>query len=91
LFRDFLSDKRLSLAVTEIAGRRANELGDLVAVLKLRRVSLHHGTHVAEIEGLLSSPALLFRRQFTPYRPLGKLKNMSSRRGVPERRIRART
>jgi hypothetical protein len=55
LFQDFLSDQRLGLAVTEIPWRRANELGDLVAVLKLRTVSLHHGTHVAEED---------FRRRF---------------------------
>ena len=48
LLQDFLRDHGLGFAMAEIARRRADQLGDLVAVLELSAVNLNHGAVIAE-------------------------------------------
>lgn len=44
----FLGNHRLSLAVTEVAGRRADDLRDFVAVLKLDAIDLNDSLGLAK-------------------------------------------
>ncbi len=43
----YLAEQRMRLAVTQISGRRSDQLGNLVAVLKLSAVNLDHGAGIA--------------------------------------------
>ena len=47
LVQHFLAEQRMRLAMAQVSGRRADQLGDLVAVLKLRAVDLDHRAAVA--------------------------------------------
>src|SRR5262249_22114170 len=47
LVQYFLTEKGMSFAVPEVSGRRSDELGDLMAVLKLRAINLDHRAAVS--------------------------------------------
>ena len=48
LVERFLREQRMSLAVTEITGRRANQFGDFVRVLKLGTINFDTGARIAK-------------------------------------------
>ena len=48
LVERLLSEQRMRLAMAEIAGRRADQFGNLVRVLKFGAVDLDAGARVAE-------------------------------------------
>ena len=48
LAQAFLGDQRVRITVPQITGRRANQFSNLVRVLKLRAIDLHHGAFVAK-------------------------------------------
>ena len=47
LVQHVLAERRMGLAVAQVAGRRADQLGDLVAVLELGAIDLHHRARIA--------------------------------------------
>ena len=47
LIQHFLAQQRMRLPMPQVSGRRADQLGDFVAVLKLRAVDLDHGAGIA--------------------------------------------
>ncbi len=78
LIQHLLAQERMSLAVAKIPRRRANKLGDLMTVLKLRTVNLQHRSRVAQqtLRRRFDNPGFAgscgAEEQEVPDRPVGR-------------------